>query len=178
MPPPPPQFRARSLALARFGVVGRSGTIVVFICNHFRALIWGLSFGKILFSIFSLENASQIGFSILEVIASRTHQRKLPQKLASGNERPSKPGVQGRSPGPLSPHFSGEMGTPAGQAGQRGAAPQSWEQPRPPKGYAVPSPAVVGRKPHVAGLCRQTSKSPPANLGRGAKDLSGPLPWR
>ena len=85
--PRPPQFRARSLALARFGVAGRRGTIVVFICNHFRALIWGLSFGKILFSIFSLENASQIGFSILEVIASRTHQRKLPQKLASGNER-------------------------------------------------------------------------------------------
>ncbi len=85
--PRPPFFRARSLALARFGVVERRGTIVVFICNHFRALIWGLSFGKILFSIFSLENASQIGFSILEVIASRTHQRKLPQKLASGNER-------------------------------------------------------------------------------------------
>ena len=30
------------------------------------------------------------------------------------------PGVQGRSPGPLSPHFSGEMGTPAGQAGPPG----------------------------------------------------------
>ena len=86
-PPAPPFFRGRSFPLARFGVVGRRGTIVVFICNHFRALIWGLSFGKILFSIFSLENASQIGFSILEVIASRTHQRKLPQKLASGNER-------------------------------------------------------------------------------------------
>ena len=31
------------------------------------------------------------------------------------------PGVQGRSPGPLSPHFSREMGTPAGQAGPPGA---------------------------------------------------------
>ena len=37
-----------------------------------------------------------------------------------------KPGVQGRSPGPLSPHFSGEMGTPAGQAGPRGAAPRGF----------------------------------------------------
>ena len=57
-------------------------------------------------------------------IAQRLHQRQPRQKLASGNERLSKPGVQGRSPGPLSPHFSGEMGTPAGQAGQRGAAPR------------------------------------------------------
>ena len=64
-------------------------------------------------------------------------------------------------------------------AGTTMARPSPSEaRPRPPKGYAVPSPAVVGRKPHVAGLCRQTSKSPPANLGRGAKDLSGPLPWR
>ena len=143
-----------------------------------RGRLWRLSFAKMLASIFFSENASQIGLSIPEGIAPQTDQRQRSPNPASGNERPSKPGVQGRSPGPLSPHFSGEMGTPAGQAGQRGAAPQSWEQPRPPKGYAVPSPAVVGRKPHVAGLCRQTSKSPPANLGRGAKDLSGPLPWR
>ena len=32
------------------------------------------------------------------------------------------------------------MGTSAGQAGQRGAAPQGREEPRPPQGYAVPSP--------------------------------------
>ena len=127
---------------------------------------------------FFRKNASQIGLSIPKVTAPLSYQRQRSPKRANGRERAMNPGVQGRSPGPLSPHFSGEMGTPAGQAGQRGAAPQSWEQPRPPKGYAVPSPAVVGRKPHVAGLCRQTSKSPPANLGRGAKDLSGPLPWR
>ena len=33
-------------------------------------------------------------------------------------------GSRGLAPGPLSPHFSGEMGTPAGQAGPRGAAPR------------------------------------------------------
>ena len=70
MPPPPPQFRARSFPLARFGVVGRSGTVVGYFDTHLRALIWGLSFAKFFFSIFFLENASQIGFSILEVIAS------------------------------------------------------------------------------------------------------------
>ena len=73
-----------------------------------------------LFSIFFLENASQIGFSIPEVTAPRTYQRQRSQNPASDNERPSKPGVQGQSPGPLSPHFSGEMGTPAGQAGPPG----------------------------------------------------------
>ena len=77
-------------------------------------------FCKILFQHIFLENASQIGLSIPEERVLQTYQRKLPQKLASGNERPSKPGVQGRSPGPLSPHFSGEMGTPAGQAPQGG----------------------------------------------------------
>ncbi len=40
------------------------------------------------------------------------------------------PGVQGRSPGPLSPHFSGEMGTPAGQAGPPGrCAPRHRKSP-------------------------------------------------
>ena len=82
-----PSFMARSLPLARFGGCAALFRSFVYFGAHLRALIWGLSFGKILFSIFSLENASQIGFSILEVIASRTHQRKLPQKLASGNER-------------------------------------------------------------------------------------------
>ena len=41
-----------------------------------------------------------------------------------------KPGVQGRSPGPLFPHFSGEMGTPAGQAGPPGrCAPRAASEP-------------------------------------------------
>ena len=39
------------------------------------------------------------------------------------------PGVQGRSPGPLSPHFSGEMGTPAGQAGNGALRPEAGKSP-------------------------------------------------
>ena len=93
--PPAPPFKARSLSLARFGVAGRSGTVVVFTCNHFRALIWELSFTKMLFSIFFLENASQIGLSIPKEIAPRPHQRKPTQKPASGNERLSKMGSRG-----------------------------------------------------------------------------------
>ena len=82
-------------------------------------------FRKMLFQhIFSLENASQIGLRIPDEIAPRLHQRQPRQKLASGNERPSKPGVQGRSPGPLSPHFSGAncqvtCNTSAGEANRR-----------------------------------------------------------
>ena len=41
------------------------------------------------------------------------------------------------------PHFSGEMGTPAGQAGQRGAAPREVLQRHPPEGYA---PRALGRR--------------------------------
>ena len=74
-----------------------------------------------LFSIFFLEHASQIGFRIPGVTAPRTYQRQRSQNPASGNERLSKPGVQGRSPGPLSPHFSGEMGTPRRAGGALGA---------------------------------------------------------
>ena len=75
-------------------------------------------------SIFFPENAPQIGLSIPKVTAPLSYQRQRSPKRASESERAINPGVQGRSPGPLSPHFSGEMGTPAGQAGQRGAAPQ------------------------------------------------------
>ena len=59
-----------------------------------------------------------------------------------------KPGVQGRSPGPLFPHFSGEMGTPAGQAGPRGAAPQGRLPSHPPKGYLPPATDCLPHPPH------------------------------
>ena len=94
---------------------------------HVRTLIWGLPFAKFFFSIFFSENASQIGLGIPEVTAPLSYQRQRSPKRASESERAINPGVQGRSPGPLSPHFSGEMGTPAGQAGQRGAAPRGFE---------------------------------------------------
>ena len=139
VPPGPPASWPARYSLARFGVVGRSEMVDRLLRTPCTYPDLETFFRKMLFQhIFSLENASQIGLRIPDEIAPRLHKRQPRQKLASGNERPSKPGVQGRSPGPLSPHFSGEMGTPAGQAGQRGAAPQSWGQPRPPKGYVVP----------------------------------------
>ncbi len=94
-PPAPPSFMARSLALARFGVVGHSRTVVVFSCNHFRALIWGLSFAKMLFSIFFPENAPQIGLSIPEETASLSYQRQRSPKRANESERAIKTRVQG-----------------------------------------------------------------------------------
>src|SRR5699024_7534578 len=68
-PPGPPSFMARSLALARFG-----GGVALFrwmgyYGTHVRALIWRLSFAKMLFSIFFSENAAQIGLRISEEIA-------------------------------------------------------------------------------------------------------------
>ena len=87
MPPAPPGFRGRSFPLARFGGCGASFRWMGYSEPHVRALIWELSFAKMLSSIFPLENASQIGLSIPEEIAPRPLQRQLEQKSASGNER-------------------------------------------------------------------------------------------
>ena len=128
VPPGPPASWPARYSLARFGVVGRSEMVDRLLRTPCTYPDLETFFRKMLFQhIFSLENASQIGLRIPDEIAPRLHKRQPRQKLASGNERPSKPGVQGRSPGPLSPHFSGEMGTPAGQAGQRGAEPRGFE---------------------------------------------------
>ena len=86
--PRPPFFRARSLALAGFGGCAALFRSIGYYEPHLRALIWRLSFAKFFFSIFFLENASQIGLSIPEVIAPRPYQSQLPQNQASGNERP------------------------------------------------------------------------------------------
>ena len=147
MPPAPPFFRARSFPLARFG-----GGITLLRSRsyyepHVRALIWKLSFEKFFFSIFFLENASQIGLSIAEEIVLLSHQRQRSPKRANESERAMNPGVQGRSPGPLSPHFSGEMGTPAGQAGPPGRCAPRRLRSCPPTGYAVP--AALGPRPHL-----------------------------
>ena len=46
-------------------------------------------------------------------------------------------------PGPLSPHFSGDMGTPAGQAGPPGrCAPRHRKSPDHPKGPYPRTPAL------------------------------------
>ena len=129
---------ARSLPLARFGVVGRSGAVVGRFRNLCTCPDLGTFFRKNAFQHIFLENASQIGFRIPEVTAPRTYQRQRSQNPASGNERPSNPGVQGQSPGPLSPHFSGEMGTPRRAGGATGRCASRWLPRRPPKGYAAP----------------------------------------
>ena len=87
--PLPPFFHsplaARSFC---FGVGWRSGRLWGCYGTHVRTLIWKLSFPKFFFSIFSPENASQIGFGIPEEIAVLPYQRQQSQKPASGNERP------------------------------------------------------------------------------------------
>ena len=103
-----------------------------------RGRLWRLSFAKMLSSIFSLENASQIGLSIPEEIAPRTHQRQPTQKPASDNERPSKPGVQGLAPALFLPISREKWGPPPGRRGPRGAAPQGRLRSCPPEGYAPP----------------------------------------
>ena len=140
MPPAPPGLgpaRSHSLVLAWWGALFRS---IGYYEPHVRTLIWRLSFVKCFLSIFFPENASQIGLSIPEVTTPLSYQRQRSPKRASESERAINPGVQGRSPGPLSPHFSGEMGTPAGQAGQRGAAPQGCFRGTHPEG-TQPRPA-------------------------------------
>ena len=124
-PPAPPFFMARSLPLARFGGCGTLFRSIGYYEPHVRALIWELSFAKCFFSIFFLENASQIGLRILEGIAPLPYQRQRSPKRANGSERALNPGVQGRSPGPLSPHFSGEMGTPPGRRAPGALRPEA-----------------------------------------------------
>ena len=56
---------------------------------------WKLSFTKMLSSIVSLENASQIGLSIPEEIAPQPYQRQRSPKRASGSKRAINPGSRG-----------------------------------------------------------------------------------
>ena len=132
-PPAPPSFMARSLALARFGVVGHSRTVVVFSCNHFRALIWGLSFAKMLFSIFFPENAPQIGLSISEVIAPLSYKNNDP-KISEWERAAIIPGSRGGAPALFLPISREKWGPPPGRRGN-GAL-------RPKAGRAPPTPRV------------------------------------
>ena len=80
--------------------------------------------------------------------------RPTTPKRASGNERAIKKGVQGACPRPSFPHFSGEMGTPAGQAGPPGrCAPRHRKSPDHPKGTQYPTapPPGNGREPTPQG---------------------------
>ena len=105
LPPGPPFLwpaRSHSLVLAWWGAAGR---LWGYYEAHVRALIWKLSFAKMLSSIFSLENASQIGLGIPEETAPLSYQRQRSPKRANGSERAMNPGVQGLAPGVLSPDF-------------------------------------------------------------------------
>ena len=74
----------------------------------------------------------------------------LRQNQRASSERAIKQGVQGACPRPSFPHFSGEMGTPAGQAGPPGrCAPRHRKSPDHPKGTQYPTtpPPGPGREP-------------------------------
>ena len=118
-------------------------------------------FRKNAFQHIFLENASQIGLGIPDEIAPLSYQRQRSPKRANGRERAMNPGVQGRSPGPLSPHFSGEMGTPAGQAGPPGRCASRWLPRYPLEGYRP------GPRPYPAGA------QPPTQRGANHKRTAG-----
>ena len=92
---------ARLLPLAHFGGRAALSRSWGYFAAHLRTLIWGLSFIKCFFSIFSPENASQISFSISEETAPPTDPGQQPPKRASGNERAMKKGGRGSSPATL-----------------------------------------------------------------------------
>ena len=66
---------ARLLSLARFGGCGALFRSLGYFGTHLCALIWELSFAKMLSNIFFPKNASQIGFSIPEEIAPLPYQK-------------------------------------------------------------------------------------------------------
>ena len=78
-----------------------------------------------------------------------------PQTQRVGTSGHKNRGSRGLAPGPLSPHFSGEMGTPAGQAGQRGAAPQGCFRGTHPKGTYRITPTANAVGAFRRGLARQ-----------------------
>ena len=167
---------ARSLALARFGGCSTLSRWWGYYGAHVRALIWRLSFAKMLSSIFfskmrpksvlayrrkqpldrirgNQPKNQRVGTSGYKTrgpgacpwcsfLRLSSKESRAPPPESAGNPRcrvhpatvPTEPPTDNRGPGPLSPHFSGEMGTPAGQAGQRGAAPQGCFRGTHPKG--------------------------------------------
>ena len=92
---------ARLLPLAHFGGRAALSRSWGYFAAHLRTLIWGLSFIKCFFSIFSPENASQISFSISEETAPPTDPGQQPPKRASANERPLTQGGRGPFPATL-----------------------------------------------------------------------------
>ena len=121
MPPAPPGFRARSLPLARFGVVDRSVAVVGLLRHPCTCPDLETFFHKMLFQHIFPENASQIGVRISDEIAPPPDQRQRSQKRASGSKRAIKPGVQGACPRPSFSPFLGRNGDPRRAGGAPGA---------------------------------------------------------
>ena len=139
-----PGFVARSLSLARFGGCGALFRSIGYYGAYVRTLIWRLSFTKMLFSIFFLENASQIGFGIPEEIAPLLYQRQRPPKRASGSKRAIKPGVQGAPPPALFLPISREKWGPRRAGGPPGALrPYATTEAAVPTGYLPKQGRVV-----------------------------------
>ena len=112
--PPAPPFlwpaRSHSLVLAWWGAARR---FLDYFVTHLCALIWKLSFAKMLFQHIFPENASQIGLSTPNEIAPQPHQRQRSQKPASGNG----PGAE---PRPSFSPFLGRNGDPRRAGGATG----------------------------------------------------------
>ena len=94
-------------------------------------------FPKMLFSIFSLENASQIGLSIPGKSFPLSCQGQRSPNPASGNERLYKDGGQGLCPCSFLRLSSKKVGLPTG-VGRAPAAPQGGFEATHPKGPWAP----------------------------------------
>ena len=185
MPPAPPWFIARSFPLARFGVVGRSGTVVELVRSPSTCPDLGTFFRKNACSAyFLLENASQIGLSIPEGIAPPPDQRQRSQKRASGSKRAIKPGVQGACPRPSFSPFLGRNGDPRRAGGAPGALrPKAGKRPAHPKGtqHRAASGRGAGLGPSQVQTCNVVSRpapgGSPAFSGESRrKERRGPCP--
>ena len=132
--PRPPFFMGRSFPLARFGGCAALFRSWGYFEAHLRALIWGLSFAKMLFSIFYPENASQIGFGIPEEIVPLSYQGQRSPKRANESERAMKPGSRGAAPALFLPISREKWGPPPGRRGNGALRPKVGNSPGHPKG--------------------------------------------
>ena len=114
-----------------------------------------------LFSIFFPENASQIGLRISEEIVPRTDQSQPSPNPASGNERLSKPGVQGACPRPSFSPFLGRNGDPRRAGGPPGrCAPRPGKAPTTRRVRPTGAPRAPGPTWRAYGLWSKPGSPP------------------
>ena len=141
MPPGPPSFMARSLALARFGVGCHIVPVDGLLRHPCTCPDLETFFHKMLFQHIFPENASQIGLSIPEVTTPLSYQRQRSPKRASESERAIKPGVQGACPRPSFSPFLGRNGDPRRVGGAPGALRPKGASEAPTRRGHTPGPA-------------------------------------